>query len=376
MPRVLIVDDEKNIRLVLEEFLLEEGYEVETAEDVEEATRRLEESHFDVVVSDILFPRVTGVELLHLIHQKKPEIRVIMITGEPTVETAAEAVRAGAYDYLSKPIKRADFCKIVNAAVREKSLNDEKKRLQEENEQHRKRLVQLVEDLRRANDDLKAFGYSVSHDLRAPLRAITGFSRIIMETQWDQLPPETQHYMKIINESALRMEQLLDALLKFSQLGQRALQKQLVDQNDLIKQIITELQPEHEGRQIEWHLHDLPSWQADPHLLKQVYFNLINNALKYSDKDKPLTIEVGVREEERDGALRKVFFVRDTGIGFDMRYADKMFDVFRRLHNDQQYEGTGVGLSIVQRIIQRHGGQIWADSVVGQGSTFSFYLGD
>jgi light-regulated signal transduction histidine kinase (bacteriophytochrome) len=228
-----------------------------------------------------------------------------------------------------------------------------------------------AEQLQQANSELEAFAYSVSHDLRAPLRALHGFSRILLEEHMPQLSDEAQHYLHLVRDNAQYMGQLVDDLLAFSRLSRQPLKLQRVVCNDLIRQVLVELSHEHAGRRVDITSGELPVCQADPVLLKQVFVNLLTNALKFTRQRDMAVITVGCRE---DGGER-IYFVQDNGVGFDMRYASKLFGVFQRLHSSEEYEGTGVGLAIVQRIIHRHGGRVWAEAVVDQGATFYFTLG-
>jgi signal transduction histidine kinase len=238
------------------------------------------------------------------------------------------------------------------------------------NEELEQRVQERTAELHAANQELEAFSYSVSHDLRAPLRAITGFSRILLEDYAPQLPNEAQHYLKIVDNGGQQMGQLIDDLLTFSRLGRMELRKQLVATADLVRQVLADLQAEQSGQQVEITLGDLLPCRAEPSLLKQVFVNLLSNALKYSRKREVAHIEVGCREHDGE----QVYFVKDNGVGFDMQYAKKLFGVFQRLHRAEEYEGTGVGLAIVQRIVHRHGGRVWAEAALDQGATFYFTL--
>src|SRR3989454_8106915 len=222
--------------------------------------------------------------------------------------------------------------------------------------------------LEAANKELDAFSYSVAHDLRAPLRAIDGFSRILLEDHAPTLTPEAQHYLNVVRKNSQHMGLLIDDLLAFSRLSRQPLSKQLVRSTDLVRQCVDELHAEQQDRRVEIAIGDLPACQADPALLKQVWMNLMSNALKYTRKQEVAVIAVSSREQA--GAC--VYFVKDNGVGFDMQYADKLFGVFQRLHRPEDYEGTGVGLAIVQRIIHRHGGRVWAGAAANQGATFYF----
>jgi PAS domain S-box-containing protein len=238
------------------------------------------------------------------------------------------------------------------------------------NESLEQRVSERTTQLEAANKELDAFSYSVSHDLRAPLRAVDGFSQAMLEDYGTQLPEEGQRYLRTIREGTHRMGALIDDLLTFSRLSRLPLTKRQVDAGELVRSAIGELDSLREGRQIEVRVGDLPACQGDPALLKQVWLNLLSNAFKYTRRCHPAVIEVGCAKE----ADENVYFVRDNGTGFDMRYADKLFGVFQRLHRAEEFEGTGVGLAIVHRIIHRHGGRVWAEAAVDRGATFHFTL--
>jgi signal transduction histidine kinase len=231
----------------------------------------------------------------------------------------------------------------------------------------------LVEQLEAANKDLEAFSYSVSHDLRAPLRAMDGFSRILIEGYSATLDPEAQHFLNRIRTNAKRMGELVDDLLAFSRLGRQALTLARVEPAEIAGQAWDELRLEREGRVVELQMDALPPCLADAGLLRQVYINLLGNALKYSRKRERAHIVVGCQPDPPDQA-DPVYFVRDNGVGFDTAYASKLFGVFQRLHRAEDYEGTGVGLAIVARIVQRHGGRVWAEAKLDEGAAFFFSL--
>ena len=221
--------------------------------------------------------------------------------------------------------------------------------------------------LEAANRELESFSYSVSHDLRAPLRAIDGYARMLDEDYAERLDAEGRRLIDVVRVNAKKMGQLIDDLLAFSRLGRQELVKRSIDMGALVKEVVHELEPGHAAH-IE--LGELPAAAADRALLKQAWLNLVGNALKYSAKRSHARIEVGARREPREN----VYWVRDNGVGFDMRYAEKLFGVFQRLHSHDEFPGTGVGLAIVQRVINRHGGRVWAESRPGDGATFFFSL--
>lgn len=230
------------------------------------------------------------------------------------------------------------------------------------------RVIERTAALETANKELEAFSYSVSHDLRAPLRAIDGFSQAVIEDYGEGLPEEGRRYLQTIRDGAQRMGRLIDDLLAFSRLSRATLSRREVNVHGLVNLVLDELQPIWDGRQVDLKIGELPPCSGDSALLKQVWMNLLSNALKYTQKREAAVIEIGC--ERKTGAC--VYFVRDNGTGFDMRYANKLFGVFQRLHRAEEYEGTGVGLALVQRVIHRHGGRVWADAAVDRGATFYF----
>jgi signal transduction histidine kinase len=256
----------------------------------------------------------------------------------------------------------------LRARVERSQAEQEVRRLNDELEQ---RVIQRTAQLEAANKELEAFTYSVSHDLRAPLRHISGFSKILTEEYGPSLAPEAQHHLQRIQEGTRRMGLLVDDLLNLGRVGRHEVRLQVTGLNSIVNEVVAELRPEYEGRQVEWKIGSLPFVECDPALMKQVFQNLLSNAVKFTRPRSNATIEVGQKDQEGT----PVVFVRDNGVGFNIKYADKLFGVFQRLHRPEDFEGTGVGLATVQRIIQKHGGHIWAEAELDKGATFYFTLG-
>jgi PAS domain S-box-containing protein len=255
---------------------------------------------------------------------------------------------------------------IISDITERKKFDNQMKRFSEELEQ---RVQDRTRQLETSNRELEAFTYTVSHDLRAPLRAIDGFSNILLTEK--AVPEPDRRTLEQIRKNTQQMARLMDDLLNFSRVGRQELHREWIDPATVVTGVIGELQEERRGRDVQISVHPLPPLSADRTMLHQVYFNLLANACKFTRAREHASIEVGAfPEEDRD-----VYYVRDNGIGFDMQYGDQLFGVFHRLHNSSAYEGTGVGLAIVQRIVQRHGGTIWADAAEGKGATFYFTFG-
>ncbi|HSP40494.1 MAG TPA: ATP-binding protein, partial [Gillisia sp.] len=262
---------------------------------------------------------------------------------------------------LAKAVKELSF----QIEEKEKSANELIKINEELAYQIREKEKRTAE-LEEVNKELEAFSYSVSHDLRAPLRAISGFSAVLAEDYMSQMDDEAKSLFSEIIRNARKMGELIDNLLEFSRLSKQDIFRGTINMKEMIESIVSELLEQEPGRKIDIHFQEFPKVEGDKNMLKQLFFNLISNAFKYSGKKDNPVIEIGSYSRN----LEQVFFVKDNGAGFDPRYYNKLFGVFQRLHSSMEFEGTGVGLAIVQKIATKHNGEVWAEGKVGEGACF------
>jgi two-component system sensor histidine kinase/response regulator len=359
--RLLIVDDEEAQMKALCETLRDNGYETVGFTSGRASLAALRESKFDLLLSDLTMPEMDGITLLRCATELDPDLVGVIMTGQGTVETAVEAMKAGALDFILKPFKLSIVLSVLSRAL---AL----RRLRLENAELQRRFEQRTVEMQKANQDLESFTHSVSHDLRAPLRAIGGFSNILLKDFGPQLPEEAQRLVNVVVSSAAQMTQMIDGLLKFCRLGRQAIRRETVNLTALARQAVENLRRDQKEHRVEVQIADIPNCVGDPSLLNQVFVNLLSNAFKFTSQTKNPLIEVGCQQKNGEN----IYFVRDNGVGFEMQYADKLFGVFQRLHTDEEFEGHGVGLSIVHRIIERHGGRIWAEAEPDKGATFFF----
>jgi signal transduction histidine kinase len=259
---------------------------------------------------------------------------------------------------------------ITDKKLAEEALRESEGKFRKLNEKLEERVEERTIQLREANQELEAFSYSVSHDLRSPLRHINGFAEILTKQYSDQLPEDARKHLNTITASAKRLGTLIDDLLSFSRTGRSELKKSTLKMNQIIEESLIQIKPSLKDRKIDWEISKLPDAMGDYNLMRLVWINLLDNAVKYTRTKEKAVIKIGYKDEKQE----TVFFIKDNGAGFDMKYAHKLFGVFQRLHSSTQFEGTGIGLANVRRIVLRHGGRIWAEAKTNLGATFYFSI--
>jgi two-component system sensor histidine kinase/response regulator len=361
--RLLIVDDETAQMRALCDTLAQEGFLTQGYNSAREALAALKPGQYDLLLTDLMMPELDGITLGGEALKVDPAMGVILMTGHGTIDTAVRALQQGAVDYVLKPFKLNTILTVIARALELRRLRREVEELHE-----RERL--RTEELAIANRDLQAFAYSISHDLRAPLHIVDEYAQMLQEDFAAQLGAEGARQIGVIRSGSQRMDQLIVGLLEFSRAGRQRLDVSLIDMGMLAEAASAEVMTLYTGPPPRVEIGDLPAVTGDIAVIRQVWCNLIGNALKYSAKNPQPCIKVNGRVEGGEA----IFEVQDNGAGFDMRYADKLFGVFQRLHRSEDFPGTGVGLAIVHRVITRHGGRIWAESTPGSGACFRFAL--
>jgi signal transduction histidine kinase len=402
VTRVLGVEDSPTQAEELRFILSSEGFEVELARDAERALAALERETFDLVVSDIMMPGMSGYDLCRRIKEapRTRDIPVILLTTLNDPLDIIQGLESGADNFITKPYDAGALVARINSMLANRRIRaggehpdgveiiflGKKFLITSDKQQILDLLISTFEDIVRtnrelqqsqsalatANRELEAFSYSVSHDLRAPLRSIAGFSQALEEDEGERLNQRGHEYLQRIQRATGRMSQLIDDLLSLSRVSRGDLQRTSARLGEIARGCAEVLQQSEPTRAVEWVIPADLRGHADPRLIKIVFENLLSNAWKFTRKKPRARIEVG--QLARDG--ERTYFVRDDGAGFDMAQAEKLFAPFQRLHTAAEFEGTGVGLATVQRIIHRHGGRIWAEAAVGEGATFYFTLGE
>ena len=385
--RLLIVDDSRTFLEYLRLELGEEGYSIETAVNGKEALDLAQNQAFDCVVVDLIMPDMDGVEVCRRLEAIRKSagnpMTILMLTSQDSNEDMMRGLAAGADDFVVKSADNAVLKARIRALLRRKFLMEENLRIFNEFERKELELAgmkaekkaaeeraRLSEQLAVVNKELEAFCYSVSHDLRGPLRSMDGFSQALLEDYGDKLDDTAQNYLKRVRMGSQRMAQLIDDLLGLSRINRAEMKRETFDLSAVARSVAEELRQAEPSRKVTFDIAGDLVAEGDKRLLRIALFNLLGNAWKYTSKHPKATISVGIGA----GNGIKAFFVRDDGAGFDMTYAGKLFEPFQRLHTIHEFEGTGIGLATVQRIVSRHGGRVWADGVPEAGATFYFTL--
>jgi two-component system sensor histidine kinase/response regulator len=409
---VLIVEDSMIQAEMLRRLLAREGYRVTLAKDGAEGLAAARKERPKAIISDITMPVMDGFEMCRAIRRDAAlqDTPVILLTMLSDATDVVRGLAAGADCYVTKPYNEPYLLSRLKAIVIEPPRRNEEKievELTLDGEKHRvgvgprqmlnllvstyenavlqnrelmstqDRLKELSEhlaeqsrELEETNKDLESFAYSVSHDLRTPLRAIDGFSSLVMEQYADKLDDEGKRLLTVVRSNTQQMSQLIDDILAFSRSGRLGMSISEVDMDTLAHQILDELMPSAAQRDLKVEISPLPAVRGDHAMLRQVWRNLLANAVKFTARKPSALIQVGSSVEGEEN----VFFVKDNGAGFDMRYVDKLFGVFQRLHGTKEFEGTGIGLAIVKRIVTRHDGRVWAQGKPDEGATIYFTL--
>ena len=411
---ILLVDDREDKRLAVETILADLGQNIIKASSGRDALRCLLNQDFAVILLDVNMPGMDGFETAFLIRQRKSSehVPIIFITGISDTDThVSRGYSLGAVDYILTPVvpeilraKVSVFVALFKATEQVKQqaerlrlahdelemrVNQRTHELAEANEFLRveiaerqraeegilklnseleQRILDRTAELRIANQELETFTYSIAHDLRAPLRQIHGYVQILEEEYVSAIPAEGRPYFKRIGERAQSMEQMVQGLLNLSIISKQDFNFEEIDLNLLVNEVVASIKSEVGNRTIEWKIENLPIVLCNPGLMRQVFANLLSNAIKYTQLRNKTVIDIGQTKINDE----PVFYIRDNGVGFSMEHINRLFGVFQRLHRSEDFEGTGIGLALVARIIAKHGGRVWAEGKVDQGATFYF----
>jgi len=362
-PRLLIVDDEPALMRALCETLQAKGYDTVGFTSAHAALDALRGTPCDVLLADLMMPEMDGISLLGAAREVDPSLVCVIMTGQGSISRAVQAMQAGAFDFILKPFNLAAVMPVLTRALSMRSLHLRNKEL---SDQVQRRTLELEA----ANKELESFSYSVSHDLRAPLRWIAGFANALEEDHVAELSAEARRKVGLIRKEAHHMGILISELLEFSHLGRQEMAMQEMDMHKLATKAWDSIDMAGLASPVKFRLEAIPNAHGDRVLVLQVWVNLLSNAVKFSSKcASPEVVVTG-----RSDAEGTTYTVQDNGAGFDPEYQSRLFRVFQRLHDSSEYPGNGVGLALVQRIVNRHGGQVWAQSKPNEGASFSFSL--
>ncbi len=364
VAQLIVVDDERPQLDALCTVLEEEGYAVLGCGTPGEALKALGERDFDVMLSDLNMPEMDGIALIRRSLELQPGLVPVLMTGQGSIPTAVEAMKVGALDYVLKPFRLASIRPVLQRAIEIRRLRVHNRELQEA-------VARRTQQLEAANRELDSFAARIAHDLRGPLLAVLGFSRIVQELNAGRLAGPSEGYLARVIAAGERGDRMIADLLAFARMGDRPVQQAQVDLDETVRTARLALDVPTPDHPVEWVIAPLPTVRGDASLLEQVFVNLLSNALKYSGKRAKSLIEVGAEPASRGG---HTVWVRDNGVGFDPAYADRLFSPFQRLHRTEDFEGNGMGLANVRRIIERHGGTVSAESAPDEGATFRLWF--
>jgi two-component system, sensor histidine kinase and response regulator len=388
--KILLVDDVEENLVALEAILDDPRYHLIRAASGKEALKcLLKDQDFSLILMDVMMPGINGFETANLIYDrdKLKHIPIIFLTAFDLEENMYKGYDAGAVDFIKKPIVpgllKAKVKVFVELSLKTKRLVFQEKKLRSINENLEKEILERKnkeQQITILNNDLKAklielqsldsFAHTVAHDLKSPLNGIGGLSFILHKKYASQLDEQGKQMLDMIQGSIKNMNNLINCLLIFSRQANKDLVKESLDMTSMVKEVIKDLKILNPVEGLEIVLDDLHPAFGDKDMIKQVWINLISNAIKYSSKGNQPRIEIGCYAQ----AGKQVYFVKDNGVGFDMKNYQKLFGVFQRLHTTTEFEGSGIGLSIVKRIIEKHGGEVWAESEPGSGAKFYVML--
>lgn len=371
--KILIVDDKEENLYALKQVLKETGAEIICTHCGNEALAASLNHDFSMAILDVQMPQMDGYELAdHLLSDNHTKnLPIIFLTAVYSDEDhVSRGYQSGAVDFVTKPYNPKIFLGKVNAFLERDKLMRALRKEVADREQAQADLQEKTAQLEAANRELESFSYSVSHDLQAPLRAIDGYARMLLHDLRGNPDAEIRRKLDVLRENSQKMSRLIDDLLAFSRLGRKSVSLSTVNMREMVRQVWDEISSQNSGRKMDLQIGDLPQTRGDHALLKQVVSNLLSNAVKFTRYREPAIIQISGKADGRE----IVYCIRDNGAGFNMDYYKKLFGVFQRLHDASEYEGTGVGLSIVQRIIRKHDGRVWAEGKVDEGATFYFSL--
>jgi two-component system, sensor histidine kinase and response regulator len=376
---ILIIDDKPSNIYVLEKLLEKPDRVFLSSTSGRNGLMLALENSIDLIFLDVQMPEMNGFEVAQILKSNKRtrDIPIIFQSAEMKErQSIMKGFEEGAVDYLAKPLDpeltKAKVSVLLQIQMQKKELMEKNSSLEKAEAEITKlntALEKKIAELEMANKEMESFSYSVSHDLRAPIRSLEGYSKILIEDYASTMDSEANRLLQIIRNNARKMDTLINDLLEFSRLGKKEVQKSSINTEQLVRNIVSEISPV-VNNHATVKFHSLPPAHADYTLIKQVWVNLISNSLKYSSKKEEPLIEIGSHPQ----AAETVYYIKDNGAGFDMQYADKLFGVFQRLHKATEFEGTGVGLAIVQRIVLKHGGRVWGEGKPQEGATFYFSL--